>query len=114
MSLRKQQSYFAQDVAKLFNWLMENGYEWTFGEARRPLELQRIYVDRGSSWTLNSYHISSLAVDLNIFRDNIYLTAKKDLQVVGNYWESLSEYNSWGGNWRTKVDTPHFERRNKG
>jgi len=114
MSLRKQQSLFAADTAKLFNWLVAKGYEWTYGEARRPLELQQIYVARGSSWTLNSYHINSLAIDLNIFLDGKLLTSKEDLQEIGDYWESLSPDNSWGGNWDKKFDTPHFERRNRG
>ena len=27
------------------------------------------------------------------------------------FWESLNQKNSWGGNWASFKDVPHFERR---
>jgi hypothetical protein len=33
------------------------------------------------------------------------------LKPVGEFWESLDTKNSWGGNWNSFKDVPHFERR---
>ena len=89
----------------------ERGYEATFGEAYRTAEQQEIYFRTGKTKTMNSYHLKRLAIDLNFFKNGEYLTAKEDLQEIGDYWESLNNKNSWGGNWQGFIDTPHFERR---
>lgn len=109
MSLRKQQSIFAADVMKLFVWLYDNGYEWTFGEAARTPEQQKIYVETGRSKTFNSFHLKRLAIDLFIFKNGKLLSTKEEMQPIGNAWESMAAENSWGGNWKF-LDIPHFER----
>jgi hypothetical protein len=65
---------------------------------------------------MNSNHRKRLAIDLNIFKDGSYITNKLMLQHIGDYWESLSPENKWGGNFvdskgSSYEDTPHFERR---
>jgi hypothetical protein len=34
----------------------------------------------------------------------------KVLTPLGQYWESLSPKNQWGGFWRSFKDVPHFQR----
>lgn len=111
MSLRTEQSAFALDIIRLLIFAYKQGYEFTFGEAQRPIEMQEIYVRMGRSKTLNSNHLKKLAFDINFFKDGVYLTSKVQLQDLGKYWESLSPKNSWGGNWNSFKDIPHFERR---
>ena len=41
--MRKKQSIFILNVAKLIAWAFENGYELTVGEAYRTDEQQAIY-----------------------------------------------------------------------
>ncbi len=111
-----EQWLFLQDVAKLVNFAKSQGFKLTGGELQRPLELQQIYKERGSSKTLNSLHIKKLAIDLNVFLkvtpDNWASTySKKDVQPLGDFWEALDEKNKWGGNWKTFKDVPHFERK---
>lgn len=111
MTLRDEQSRFAEDVLSLLSWARDHGYEFTFGEARRTVDQQKIYVQTGRSKTMDSYHIKGLAVDLNFFKDGKYLVTKEELQPIGDTWEIICAANSWGGNWNSFKDVPHFERR---
>lgn len=108
MTLRNEQSAFAADVVRLLSHAFSLGYEVTFGEALRTPEQQAIYVKTGRSQTMNSNHLRKCAIDLNFFRAG---ALTYDIQELGTYWESLSDKNSWGGNWNNFKDKPHFERR---
>lgn len=117
MSLRSAQMAFVADVRKLLDQAEKLGYEITFGEVARPIEMQELYVKTGRSKTMNSQHLKRLAIDLNIFL-NGRLCTRDEILPLGKYWESLSEKNRWGGSWRNLVeekkssfvDAPHFER----
>lgn len=111
MTLRQQQSIFSMDIVRFLNWAISKNLEFTFGEAQRPLQMQEIYVKTGRSKTMNSKHLEKLAFDLFFFKDGKLLASKEEMQFIGDYWESLSEHNSWGGNWNSFKDVPHFERR---
>lgn len=114
MSLREEQSAFSIDIVRLLCWALEQGYEYTFGEAQRPVEMQAIYFKNGRSKTMDSLHIKKLAFDLFFFKNGKLLATKEEMQPIGNHWESMSAKNSWGGNWNSFKDVPHFERRVKG
>ena len=66
--------------------------------------------------TLDSQHCRRMAIDLNIFKDMgdeyKYTVEKCDIQIIGDFWESLDKKNNWGGNWSDFQDTVHFERGN--
>lgn len=111
MTLGKHQENFSKDLAILLNYLYDNNYDVRVGEAERTKEQQEIYVNQGKSKTSNSMHLKRCAIDLHIFKDNNYITSKQELQAIGDYWESLSSENKWGGNFKSFIDTPHFERR---
>jgi D-alanyl-D-alanine carboxypeptidase len=55
-----------------------------------------------------SLHCKRLAVDFNFFIGDDYIEDIKTLKVLGEYWESLHPFNSWGGNGITISDSPHF------
>ena len=110
MTLGQNQEKFTQDLAKLLNYLIENGYTIRIGEVERTQAQQQMYIKEGKSKTLNSMHLKRCAADLHIFKDNKWLQSKNELQAVGDYWQSLDENNRWGGNFKTFIDTPHFER----
>lgn len=113
MSLRSQQMLFVSDVIALISFIWQQGFDVTFGEVARTVEQQRLYVQSGRSKTMNSYHLKRLAIDLNIFdrATGELIYDKKRLQSIGDYWETLHPQNSWGGNWGSFKDLPHFERR---
>lgn len=107
MTLGQNQEKFSRDLVKLLQKAFELGYEVRIGEVQRPVEMQEIYIKQGRSKTMNSMHIKKCAADLH-FILNGKLCYPKEL---GMFWESLSQENSWGGNWKTFKDQPHFERR---
>ena len=111
MTLRENQVAFAKDTIKLYQYILENGFEFTYGEVLRTQEQQAIYIKEGKSKTSNSRHLIKCAVDLNIFKDGALIDSKEMLQSIGDFWESLSDRNKWGGNYTGGfLDTPHYER----
>jgi len=42
-----------------------------------------------------SYHYLRLAVDLNLFKDGVFLDKTEDHEELGIFWESLG--GTWGG-----------------
>lgn len=109
--LLKSQQLFSENLIKLFSYLVNNGYQFTLGEAWRTKEQQEIYIKSGRSKTMNSKHLSRLAIDLNIFKNDKLLNDPLEFYEIGKYWESLHENNGYGGFWRTMRDFPHFEMR---
>lgn len=117
MSLRHEQSAFAADTVKLFKFILDNGFEFTYGEALRTEYQQAEYLRTGFSRVPLSQHQKKLAIDLNIFKDGV-LCNTDQIRIIGKFWESLGTLNRWGGSWRglvesgksTFVDSPHFER----
>ncbi len=109
MSLRNQQSIFTENIGKLIDFSYSVGIELTFGEATRTEYQQKEYLRTKKTKTLKSNHLRRLAVDFNFFIDGELTYSKENLQVLGDFWESLNEYNRWGGNFKTFTDTPHFE-----
>jgi hypothetical protein len=89
MSLRKDQSGFVLCVAKLILWAYEHGYEITWGDTY-PGKFKHSEFGK---------HPQGLAIDLNLFKDGVYLTRTEDHKPLGDYYESLHPKASWGGRW---------------
>lgn len=96
MTLREQQSLFAQLVARLILKAAEAGYEVTFGEAWRTPE-QALLNHRKGTGTVNSLHLSRLAIDLNLFKAGKWLAATEDHRALGLWWEHQHPSCRWGG-----------------
>jgi hypothetical protein len=119
-TLGERQREFPLMVAALITWAYENGYEISFGEARRSDEqaelnamgargreelARRIEVmfpalaakirNNTGSGIRNSLHEVGLAVDLNLFRDGKYLASTEDHLPLGKKWEEIG--GTWGG-----------------
>ena len=110
MTLVRNQEKFTQDLVKLLNYLIQNDYTVRLGEVERTQAQQEIYIKQGKSKTNNSMHLKRCAADLHIFKNGEWLPSKQQLQSIGDYWQSLDEHNRWGGNFKSFIDTPHFER----
>lgn len=125
MRLSHKQQIFTSNIAKLIIKAQELNIGLTFGDAYRTQsqvllnyygydvvrDNMKLILERRNrnSNTLSSQHSKRLAVDFNFFLDGKLTYRKKDLQELGDYWESLDKNNSWGGNWKSFVDTPHFQ-----
>jgi len=107
MTLGEHQQAFSRDLVQLLNRAFTLGYEVRIGEVERTIEQQKLYVSTGRSKTMNSNHLKKCAADLHFFKDGKIWYPDE----LGSFWESLNPLNSWGGNWKSFKDKPHFERR---
>jgi len=94
MSLRKKQSEFAHKVALLLLFAYEMGFEITLGDA---------YAKTGHK--VGSFHYKRLAIDLNLFKDGVYLEKTEDHEPLGLFWISIG--GTWGGLFKNK-DGNHY------
>lgn len=106
MQLGERQRLFTRLVGKLIEFAYANGYELTFGEAYRTPEQAALNAKSGKG-IANSLHGMRLAIDLNLFRDGIYLSASEDHRPLGEFWESLHPDCRWGGRF-TRPDGNHY------
>jgi hypothetical protein len=111
MTLREEQAAFLLDITRLIQFATKAGFMVTGGELYRTPEQQQIYIKTGRSKTMNSNHLNRCAIDLNFFINGNLTYDRNILRPIGQYWESLNPKNSWGGNWKSFKDVPHFERR---
>lgn len=107
LSLGKRQELFSRYLAQLITEAIRRGYGVRMGEVQRPVEMQSLYVKTGRSKTMDSLHLEKCAADLH-FTLNGEICYPREL---GSYWESLDVNCSWGGNWKSFKDEPHFELR---
>lgn len=98
MTLRQQQVKFAQMTSALIAKAFELGYEVTLGDAYRDPRLHgEIGVKMGYGHP-KSCHKLRLAIDLNLFRNGVFITDDKGHKELGEWWELQG--GSWGGRWK--------------
>ena len=94
MKLSEKQRTFTAALTKLLTWALEQGYEFTLGDAMAK-----------TGHTNGSYHYQRLAIDRNLFIDNKYQTSTAAHKPIGDKWVELG--GTWGGNFRHK-DGNHY------
>ncbi len=112
MLLSQLQRLFARDTVLLFQYIDEEGYSFTYGEAMRSPEQAEIYAKSGKG-IKDSLHCKRLAIDINLFKDGIYLDDPKEYERFACFWEHLSPANRAGYNFKSRPDANHFERNDK-
>lgn len=112
MSLLDAQIEFNMHIHSLKTYILSRGYRYKTTWALRDMELQKRMVATGASRTLNSMHLNNLAEDIIIIRlhDHSIVSDPAELKRFGDYWESLSPKNRWGGNFKGFYDGNHYER----
>jgi hypothetical protein len=108
-SLRQKQSRFASMIPSLINKAISLGYEVTLGDAYRD---PRVFGQLGESkgyGNANSGHKNRLAIDLNLFKDGIFMAATESHRELGEWWESQG--GSWGGRFN---DGNHYSLEHNG
>lgn len=109
MTLGDKQRKLVKMLARLIDFAHDNGYELTLGDAYRdPRTHGAVGVKRGYS-SSNSLHKSRLAIDLNLFKDGVYLTKTSDHRPLGEFWESIG--GTWGGRFN---DGNHYSLEHQG
>jgi hypothetical protein len=99
MTLREKQSLFAVLMADLIFQAVKMGYQVTLGETyRSPEEAERL--SKTGAGIKNSLHTQRLAVDLNLFKDGVYLSSTEAHRPLGEWWEAQNELCRWGGRFK--------------
>lgn len=105
-TLRQKQSRFARSVPLLLQYIFARGYEATLGEAWRTQAQAQANAASGAG-IADSLHIERLAIDVNLFRDGLYLGDSESHRPFGTFWKSLGDDHFWGGDF-TKPDGNHY------
>ncbi|HXN95990.1 MAG TPA: M15 family metallopeptidase [Candidatus Acidoferrales bacterium] len=101
------QQEFAQSAAKLIQKAAELGYAVTFGEAWRTPQQAQWDAQHGTG-IAHSLHTDRLAIDLDFFKDGVWITDGSKLADVGAWWKSLGANYRWGGDFHHLPDGNHF------
>lgn len=99
LTLRQKQSLFVRLVARLIQFAVSQGYELTFGETYRSPEEAARLATLGKG-IVNSLHTQRLAIDLNLFKDGVYLSSTESHRPLGEWWEAQHRLCRWGGRFK--------------
>lgn len=111
MSLRKLQSEFAALVPRLIDKAISMGYEVTLGDAYRDPRVHGALGVKMGYGHRSSGHKKRLAIDLNLFRDGVFLAATEDHRPLGEWWEKQHPLARWGGRFE---DGNHYSFEHEG
>lgn len=93
--------------------IKESPYDFAIIEGVRTSERQQELYKQGKSLTLLSRHLSGKAVDIMVYVDGKGTWDNKYYSVVASHIkQKAKELNIpiiWGGDWRSFVDSVHFE-----
>jgi hypothetical protein len=109
MTLGQKQRKFVKMVADLIQWAYANGYELTFGDAYRDPRLHGALGIKEGYGNAKSNHKIRLAIDLNLFKDGVFLETTEAHKPLGEKWESMG--GSWGGRFQ---DGNHYSLEHDG
>lgn len=108
-TLRQKQSRFASMLARLIDKAVELGFEITLGDAYRDPRVFGQLGEKKGYGNARSCHKLRLAIDINLFKDGIYLGTTEAHQLLGEWWESQG--GSWGGRFD---DANHYSLEHEG
>lgn len=97
MKLGDKQELFMRLLPGLLLKAHALGYEIRGGDLFRD---PRVHGEHG---VLESYsrstscHKLKLAIDLNLFKDEVYQVTTEDHKELGEWWEEQNKYCRWGG-----------------
>lgn len=110
MKLSEAQWEFTLDITKLIQYIYEEGYTCSFGDAYRSPMAHGGMGEKGPYGRARSAHKQRLALDLNLFIDGKYLMKTSDHKPFGHYWKGLRSDNRWGGEF-SNPDGNHYSKR---
>lgn len=95
----RRQAEFAQKSSLLISYAFALGHKVTYGEAYRHPSATHGHP--------HSLHRDRMALDLNLFIDEIYQRDSSAHEPLGVFWESLG--GAWGGRFKGEdVDGNHY------
>ena len=109
MTLGQKQRKFVRMIADLIVWAYDNGYELTFGDAYRDPRLHGQMGWKVGYGAASSCHKIRLAIDLNLFKDGVYMDSTEAHTPLGEQWEKMG--GTWGGRFK---DGNHYSLEHEG
>jgi hypothetical protein len=107
ISLGEKQRLFVKLIGMLILHAYDKGYEMTLGDAYRDPRLAALNAQQGKGIP-NSLHSIRLAVDFNLFLNDVYMPRSESYTELGEYWKSLHPLCCWGGDFKTTPDGNRF------
>ena len=115
-SLDKMNGVNSKLVILMKEAIKNSPYDFKITEGLRTVERQKELVKTGKSKTMNSYHLKGKAVDLAVLIDNKitwdFKYYKKVADHIKEVARKLGYVITWGGDWKTFKDGPHFQIEN--
>jgi len=105
--MSKAQEEFAQAAAKLIQQAVVMGYTVTLGEAWRTPQQAQWNAQHGTG-IAHSLHTDRVAIDLDFFKDGVWVTDGSKLADIGAWWEAQGTNYCWGGRFKHLPDGNHF------
>ena len=102
----EEQARFAQAVAWLINTAFAMGYQVTLGDCFRDPRVFGGMGERKGYGSPKSKHKRRLAIDLNLFKDGLFLQGTEDHRALGEAWERQYPDAVWGGRFN---DGNHYQ-----
>ena len=109
MRLGEAQELFGRLFGELLVYIHLKGYQVRLGdlwgrETDRNLNGSRTHK-------VGSQHFKRLAVDINLFKDGVFMSKTEHHKIFGEFWESLHPNCRWGGRY---MDGNHYEVMERG
>jgi len=111
LTLGQIQRAFARMVPRLLDYILDNGYEYTWGDAYRDERVHGAFGVKVGYGHAKSGHKKRLAVDLNLFKDGEYLEGTDAHRIIGEWWEKQHPLARWGGRFN---DGNHYSFEHEG
>lgn len=109
--LGDKQRLFARLVPRLIDQAHSMGFEVQLGDVFRDPRAFGAIGEMKAYGHPSSAHKQHLAIDLNLYRDNVYLTDTEDHRQLGEWWEQQHALCRWGGRFR---DGNHYSIEHEG
>ena len=106
-TLREKRCRFSRNVTLLGQYISLQGYEYAFDQFKRTQAEADANVANATGIS-RSLHILGLAVDINLYKDGVYLESSESHRFSGEFWKSLGADHRWGGDFRPKQDGNHY------
>ena len=96
--------------------IKESPYDFSITEGIRTLKRQKELLAQRKTKTLKSYHLTGKAVDIAVWINGEVTWDFKYYKEVANHIKGVARklgyVITWGGDWKTFKDGPHFQIEN--
>lgn len=100
-------------VAIVTEALNRSPFDFIVVEGLRTKETQARYLREKRTRTMDSYHITGHAIDIAVLVDGKVNYNLANYKKVADVFKEVAKENkvslTWGGDWKSLVDGPHFQ-----